>query len=401
MKILYIHQYFKTPEEGGAIRSYYLAKGLVDYGYQVELITSHNNNNYQIKNIEGIRVHYLPVFYKNELSYTSRIFSFLKFSYLAFFKAKDLKEVDICYATSTPLTVGFIALALKIFTKLPYIFEVRDLWPEAPIQMGAIKNRFLIKILKKLEKLIYNQAKDIVALSPAMKDCIVLLTPYKSISVIPNMADLDLFINSKEKNEFKNKNFRIIYFGAIGKVNHLNYLLEIAEASLENKKLEFYIIGEGAELNNMKTIATQKKLKNLSFLPHLNKFNLKEQLSQADAVYISFMNIEILKTSSPNKFFDGLAAGKMIILNFKGWLKDLVELHQCGIYADPLKPHQFLNNIEPFLKDKSLLLRYQQNALQLAEKHFSKEEQIKILVSIIEGKKNKSSSDSSAYILNS
>ena len=92
MKVLYIHQYFRTPEEGGAIRSYYLAKGLVEHGIEVELITAHNEPKASTKIIDGITVHYLPVFYDNEQGFLQRIYAFFKFMRLARKKARKIKK---------------------------------------------------------------------------------------------------------------------------------------------------------------------------------------------------------------------------------------------------------------------------------------------------------------------
>jgi len=152
VKILYIHQYFRTPEEGGAIRSYYLAKGMVDNGIEVELITSHNKAHEEVKMIEGIKVHYLPVFYDNDLGFLKRVFAFYKFMRLVRKKAREIEHIDLCYATSTPLTIGLSALKIKKELGVPYYFEVRDLWPEAPVQLGVIKNRFIKSYLELLEK---------------------------------------------------------------------------------------------------------------------------------------------------------------------------------------------------------------------------------------------------------
>jgi len=115
MKILYIHQYFRTPDEGGAIRSYYLAKGLVEHGIEVELITSHNKPNSLITEIDGIKVHYLPVYYDNSQGFLQRTYAFFKFMRLARKKARQISDIDICYATSTPLTIGLSAIILALF----------------------------------------------------------------------------------------------------------------------------------------------------------------------------------------------------------------------------------------------------------------------------------------------
>ncbi|HTF80228.1 MAG TPA: glycosyltransferase, partial [Cytophagales bacterium] len=141
MKVVYLHQYFKTPQEGGAVRSYYLAKSLVDDGNEVEMITAHNAKEYEFKVVDGIRVHYLPVYYHNRLGFVGRVISFLKFMYMAYHKVTSIRNVDLCYATSTPLSIGWVALRLKSKHNIPYYFEVRDLWPEAPVQMGVLTNR--------------------------------------------------------------------------------------------------------------------------------------------------------------------------------------------------------------------------------------------------------------------
>ncbi|NJO01130.1 MAG: glycosyltransferase family 4 protein [Bacteroidia bacterium] len=157
MKVLYIHQYFKTPEEGGSLRSYYLAKALVSVGLEVEMITAHARKKYIYREIDGIRVHYLPVYYDNSLGFWGRIYAFAKFLVLSYRCARKIRDVSLCYASSTPLTVGLVALGLRARFGLPYFFEVRDLWPEAPIQMGVIRNRLLKNLLCYLEKKFINK----------------------------------------------------------------------------------------------------------------------------------------------------------------------------------------------------------------------------------------------------
>lgn len=143
MRIIYIHQYFVTPEEGGAVRSYHLAKGMVDAGMDVELITTHPNSQYLQKEIEGIKVHYLPIPYDNNFGFLRRLRAFYAFVHQAKRLIKKLALPDLLYITSTPLTTGLIGLWAKRKLQLPFIFEVRDLWPEAPVQVGVIRNSLL------------------------------------------------------------------------------------------------------------------------------------------------------------------------------------------------------------------------------------------------------------------
>lgn len=391
MKILYVHQYFKTPQEGGAIRSYYLAKGLVDQGFEVEMITSHNEGIYQRTVIDGITVHYLPIYYSNDLGFLKRIRSFYSFQKKT--KQLILKECldfDLAYLTSTPLTVGLVGLWLKKRLRKQYIFEVRDLWPTAPIQIGAIKAGWLKKQLYALEAKIYKHADKIIALSPGMEDWIKEVVPEKEVYMIPNMADCEFF--NKELKDPKLTSFYhvdgafvITYLGSIGVTNHLEFLLDVAENCLEKGlNIKFKIVGDGAKLHQIKLQAYLKKLKNVEFYGHQNKEGVRRILNITDATYVSFANIPVLATNSPNKMFDSLASGKLTIVNSHGWTKSLVEENECGFYANPLEPNDFIEKLSPFLVQKELLENYKTNARIVAEKHYSKRLQVQKLIPILE-----------------
>lgn len=390
MRILYIHQYFKSPEEGGAIRSYYLATALAQAGHEVILITSHNGKNYEEREIQGVKVHYLPVFYRNELNSLQRSRAFLSFIRQARSFVDRFAPYDLCYASSTPLTVGLLALYAKQRFKTPYLFEVRDLWPEAPIQLGYIRNPVIKKSLRRLESLIYAKAEALVALSPGIVKGIQAVNPTKGLHLIPNMADCRFF-----KPEAKNYSFAKIfglenvfvigYFGAAGPANHLRYLLDAARACQQQKmKVSFLIAASGSQLEEIKEQTALSQLQNLVFVPYGSKQQLKNYLSIVDAVYTSFGPYPVLQTNSPNKFFDGLAAGKLSIVNTKGWLKELTEENRCGFYANPEDPSAFVAALKPFMENHALLEEYQQNARHLAKAHFSREELSKKFIRMIE-----------------
>lgn len=376
MKIIYLHQYFKTPEEGGAIRSYLISRALVQAGFQVEVITSHNQKGYICKNIDNIKVHYLPVYYDNKLGTLFRIVSFLKFTWRCYFRARSIlrqnKDIPcLCYATSTPLTVGWVALKLSQWLKLPYYFEVRDLWPQAPVELGVIKHQWIKRNLYQLEQRIYQGAQKIIALSPGMAASINRTITTEKVTMVSNMADCDFF---KPSNKTLGNSFVISHIGTVGVANHLEYFIEIARLAQKTRldQLQFWIIGEGKCLEKIRCQA--KSLKNVIFHAPTNKAGVKKILDQSQATYTSFLQKPVLETNSPNKFFDSLAAGKLSIVNTKGWLKELVENNQCGFYANPLEPTHFIQQISPFLKNPALLKESQQNARNLAENLFSTEQ---------------------------
>lgn len=404
-KLLYIHQYFKTPQEGGAIRSYYLAKGLVNKGFAVEMITSHNASTYAFREIDGIKVHYLPVPYRNEMGTLSRILSFVKFVRRAKKLALKIKDVEKAYITSTPLTVGSIGLYLKRKKAIPFIFEVRDLWPKAPIEMGVFKYFFVKKWLYAYEKKIYKAADKIIALSPGMRDWIKEVVPSKALYTIPNMADCEFF--QKELKDPKlidfyhaESPFVVTYLGSIGQSNHLEFLLAIAEKSKsQGLAITYKIVGEGSQLSRVKQLAYQKNLDNVEFIGHQNKEGVKRILNVTDATYVSFKDVPVLATNSPNKLFDSLASGKLTIVNTPGWTKDLVEKYQCGFYADPHNPEAFLEKLKPYLSQRELLETAKTNARAIAEKLYAKRLQVEKVAGILDNQQSIKINEDEVYIL--
>ncbi|MFT5640526.1 MAG: glycosyltransferase involved in cell wall biosynthesis [Cyclobacteriaceae bacterium] len=398
MKILYIHQYFLTPEEGGCTRSYYLAKGLIQHGHEVTMITSSNDQRGN-KNVDGIDVRYLPVKYNNAYGFIRRILAFLLFVRLAKREAATVCGVDLAYVMTTPLTTGLIALHLKKKKNIPYYFEVGDLWPEAPIQMGAIKNGVLKKLLYSFESKCYFHANKVIALSPPIRNYIESVSPQTKVYVIPNLSHCHFFEPSFSIKHFNEQNpLKIGYIGAIGEANNLSYLLDCAKYCEQEKlPIQFTLMGAGKQLALIKKKA--HKLQNTKIIPFGNAQKVKDVMDTLDISYVSFLNKDVLGTGSPNKFFDSLAAGKLTVINFNGWIKNIVEKHKCGFHHDPEKPEDFARKMQVFLKNPSLMHTYQRNARRLAEHYYDRELQIQKLVKIINNEKKISLSDSEVYIL--
>lgn len=230
-------------------------------------------------------------------------------------------------------------------------------------------------ILYNIEILFYIQAKGIIALSTDISAYIKVIVPNKPIEVISNISDCDFF-----KLKIKNRNIKatygisnelvISYTGILGKANHLEYLIDIAK-STEHLNILFLIVGDGAEKSKLEFIVKYQKLQNIKFIASTNKKGIKSILNISDAIYVSFRNIEILHTGSPNKLFDGLAAGKMIISNLSGWTKKLIEKEQVGICYHSEKPQGFVKKIILYINNKFKLSEVKSNSRKLAEKEYS------------------------------
>lgn len=392
MRLIYIHQYFRTPDQGGAVRSYHLAKGLVEAGIAVDMITTHGQPDYDQRWIEGIRVHYLPVAYDQKFGFFKRIWAFWKFVVEARKLVKKLPRPDLLYITSTPLTTGLIGLWAKKRMALPYIFEVRDLWPEAPIQVGAIRNPIVKKLLYSLEKRIYDQSLSLVALSPGIASHLQHISPSREVALIPNFSDLNVFYPKVRDQKLAeqmglNAAFTITYTGALGQVNAVEELLDLAEmAQNQVKNWNFLIMGAGSHSEKLKKTSHAKRLKNIRFIPFAAKEKVNEILSLSDMAWISFAHLPVLKTNSPNKFFDALAAGKPILVNHKGWVYDLVKTHEMGISCLPGKMDAAFAKLEYLEQNRSELDRMGNNSRKLAETYFSKEIAIGRLLEVIDPK---------------
>ncbi len=384
MHIVYIHQYFKTPAEPGGTRSYWISRELINAGHRVTMITAKKEGQQKPvvkKDIDGISVFYVRNPYHQSYGFFRRLRSYFRFIWKAgrvLFKQKD---VGLVIATSTPLTVGIPPLLMKKIRGVPYIFEVRDLWPEVPIQMGALRNPLLQKIARWLEKAIYNNAKHVVALSPGMQEGVVRLTgrPEK-VSMIPNMAKVDKFGKGTSDDTLRQRlglqenSFRVIHFGAMGVANGLDYILDAARILQHwgESDVEFVFLGEGSQALRLMERTQLGNIGNIRFFNRVPMEQLAEVLKLCDASIVSFLDIPILYTNSPNKLFDSLSAGLPVIVNSAGWTMEMVEKHHCGAYVNPSNPEELANLIVEWKNDRALLKKLGQNARQLAESSYDK-----------------------------
>lgn len=392
MKILYLHQYFKTPDKPGGTRSYWNSLELIKNGHSVTVICYSRDAEEKIsrETRNGIDIITLKIDYSQSMGVMNRLKAYIHFMLVSTHIALKQKDIDFVIATSTPLTIGFPALVLKKFKKIPYLFEVRDLWPEVPIQMGGLKNKLLIKLAKWFEKTIYKNASHIVALSPGMEDGVIETgIPKTKITMIPNMAKIDEFwsrpLNKQLIEELKiNPNtFKVIYFGAMGEANAIEYILETAELLKENKDIEFIFIGNGAKKGLIIETIENKSLGNVSYLGLFAMEKTSELVNLCDVSLVTFSNIPILYTNSPNKLFDSLSAGKPIIVNSKGWTKKLVEEHECGIFVDPESPQDFAEKLLDLKESPQLRKKMGINSRKLAETEYDKSILCEKFVSVV------------------
>src|SRR5690606_28103627 len=380
MKILYIHQYFKVPSEPGGTRSYWIAKELIKNGHQVTMITANPKAIVakEVKSIDGIKVIYLKEDYAQGMNIAKRMKAFLGFVFKSTREAFRENGVDLVIATSTPLTIGIPALLLKWFRGRKYVFEVRDLWPEVPIQMGAINNPLLIRAARYFEKTIYKNAEHVIALSQGMRDGVVKYIPKERTSMIPNMSKVTEFFPRKRNLQLmrqlglKEETFKLIHFGALGVANGIETILDAAKLIKNDSSIQFVFLGGGSTEKELMSICKKEGLDNVVFLPRTPMKETSEIVNFCDVSLVSFKDLPILYTNSPNKLFDSLSAGKPIIVNSVGWTKDMVEQCDCGYYVNPAIPSKLVDKIIHLKNDDEVLERMGANSRKLAETIFDR-----------------------------
>jgi len=336
-------------------------------------------------NLDGIRLHVLKSGYRNELGFLGRVINFISYSWRSCWKGLRIGHFDIIYATSTPLTVGIPAIFLSAIRRRPFYFEVRDLWPELPIAVGALKNPILIWIARFMEKTIYNRAEKIVALSPGMKDGVLKLgVPDEKVAVIPNSCDIDLFsVSPQEASKFAKEHLRfvaarklIVYTGTIGPINDLSYLVDLAyEVEKMSDKICFLVVGEGKEREAVIGYAAERKIleSSLYFWEGIPKSEVRKLMACADMALSLFADSSEMWANSANKFFDALASGTPISINYCGWQKDIVETTNCGLVFDRGAESENARNLVSTVLDDSICLVQSAAATELARGKFSRD----------------------------
>jgi len=390
MNIIYLHQYFTTPRFIGGTRSYEFSKRLVAAGHKVDIITSTAFFPLKKKKfwhlvsqliIEGVNVHVVHVDYKNKMTFFRRVLAFLLFSFVSSIYILRFRKRDLIYASSTPLTIGLPALIGSFLLRIPFVFEVRDLWPDIPIDMGFIKNKFVINFLYFFEKFIYKKAAKIVCLSPGIKDAIIKkgISSKKTI-VISNACDVEEFSQSQKSNPLQkyraNKNTKIcLYAGTYGVVNYLEYLINLmGSLKLVDSNIQMILIGDGSEKLKLKNLISKKKLtKSIHLLNPIPKKEIIAYIRDADACISTVKDTPSLFYNSANKFFDALAAGRPIVINHPGWLADLINKNNLGVVLD----HDYsksANKLRHFLRNDHELSNVKKNRIQnFAKENFSRD----------------------------
>jgi glycosyltransferase involved in cell wall biosynthesis len=391
VRVLYLHQHLAIRAGSVGTRSFEFARLLRERGHDVTMLCGWNELSglpsgrrlIERHKIDSIPIIQLNIRYSQQMGYGRRFIAFVWFILLASFVAARERNVDVIYATSTPLTIAIPAMIGSLVRRRPFVFEVRDLWPEVPIELGVLRNPILILAARLLERLAYRRARRIVACSPGMKDGIVRCgVPSAKIAVIPNGCDVDLFEVPdavgqafRAEHSFLEDRPLVVYTGAFGLVNGLEYLVRLAHRlQSRGKRFAFLLVGEGREKARVRELAKELGVldRSLWIVDAMSRERTVAVLSAATIATSTVIPNRVLWNNSANKFFDALAAGRPVMVNHGGWLADLLTETGAGIVLPAEDFDRAADGLTAFLESEASLRTARVAARRLVRDHFGR-----------------------------
>lgn len=329
------------------------------------------------ENVTVIRTHVSQLYNKNFLGRLWAYFSFLFFSSLAMM---FVKKPDFVLTTSPPLNVGLTGVMCSKLKRIPFVFEIRDLWPESAIDTGVLKNKFLIRVSYWMEKTAYKHAKYINVLTPAFREKLI----EKGINsdkiwFVPNGADLDIFQPGENDNWVKEKyslgdKFVVTYLGAHGVANHLVTLIEAAKKLMDRQDIVFMLIGDGMQKEMLKEKAKEYGLSNVIFVDNQPKDKVVDFCNAMDVGTAVLQKNDTFKTVYPNKVFDYMSCAKPVLLNIDGVARELVVGQaKAGVYAKSGDVDDFVKKVLYLYENRKEAREMGQRGYEFVKEHFSRE----------------------------
>jgi len=356
-----LNHYAKSPDMPGGTRHFDLASELVKKGHDVTIFASgfdHGTHKHtkikpeekmKVEVYDGVRFVWINTFPYSGNDWR-RVMNMISYSWRVLGCGRGIPKPDVVIGSSVHPFAALAGWRLARRHKARFIFEVRDLWPQTAVDMGAMKESGLpTKLLYTLEKFMYERAEKIIVLLPYAKEYIISrgISPEK-VFWLPNGVNLDRFDQpspldpgsevAKAFERYRHR-FKVVYTGAHGPANGLEVMLKAASI-IKDKGLEihFFFIGDGPEKNNLIQKANEMYLDNASFLPPISKAQVPSLLAIADLLVHTIKKVDVLRYGmSPNKMYDYLASAKPIVTSIEAKNNPVVESN-AGIAVEPENP---------------------------------------------------------------
>lgn len=383
MRVLYFYQYFTTPDGSFSTRVYEFTRRWVKAGDQVTVLTSVYDKSgltpvgwFPRMDIEGVDVRIVNIKLSNKHGYVMRALTFAAYAGIACWYALT-RTADVVISSSGPLSVGVPGLVARYLRGRPFVFEVRDLWPEGAIQLKILRNPLMIRLARTLERACYRGASTVVALSPGMADWIRETYDIQHIAVVPNASDnefVDSIDQPIELPEWAIGKHLVVYTGSIGLMYDCGQCVELAKVLQERgvEDVEVVLIGDGKERPMLEARASELGLRHCHFTGLMPKLAVMQWLMASCCSVCTVKDLPFLATFSPNKIFDAFAAGVPVVQVSQGWVKDLVAREDCGINVPLNDAEAMADAVLTLARDPETCARMGANSRRVGREQFDR-----------------------------
>lgn len=402
MRILFLSHYFPPEVNAPASRTYDHAKRWVqEPDIEVTVITNHPNHpngilypGYQNRWVtqeekDGVDVYRVKTYLAPNKGFLRRTLNYLFFMVASVIAAIRLPKPDVVVATSPQFFCAVAGYLVSRMKRSPFVFELRDIWPESIITVGAMRPSLPIRLLEKLELFLYRKSTRVIALTDAFKENLISrgIIPSK-IEVIKNGVDLSFFHPGPVPTDLIDElgvdgRFVASYIGTVGMAHAVEKIVEVAETLKGVREILFLVVGEGANKEKIQYLATKKGLSNIKILPGVSKGRVRDYYAVTNLNLVTLRNTPLLRTVIPSKIFEIMAMGRPILCAVDGECREIIEQSGSGVYVEPENVDQMAETILQLWKKRDTLGKMGENGRVFVERYFNRDDLAKIYLGLL------------------
>lgn len=390
MHILVLTHYFPPEVNAAANRFYEMARLWVAAGHKVTVLTcepnhpkgtlypGYRNRLWSREIVEGIEVIRIWTFLAANEGFGRRILNYLSYFFSANIAAPRLPKIDVVISTSPQFFCGIAGYTVALMKRRPWVFDVRDLWPESIVAVGAMRPSLAIRALKRLEYFAYRHATKIISVSDAFLPHIENsgVTPDK-VSVVTNGIDLELFRRPANAASFRVQHglhgkFIVAYVGTHGLAHRLETVLEAAYRLRQRDDIAFVLVGDGAERGKLLARSKEMGLTNVIMLPQVPRDYIPTIWASIDAALVHLRAVPAFENVIPSKMLEAFAAGKPVLLGVRGKAEQIMTEGDCGLSFTPEDPEDLAKAVAILANDPALTKRLGENGKKLSSREYDR-----------------------------
>jgi glycosyltransferase involved in cell wall biosynthesis len=392
MHILFLSHYFPPEVNAPASRTYEHTRRWVRVpGIKVTVVTNHPNhpngvlfpgykNRWQTKEEkDGVYIHRVKTYLAPNAGFARRTLNYFFFMIAAVVASLSVSKPDLVVATSPQFFCAIAGYLTSRLKRCPFIFELRDIWPESITAVGAMRPSLPIRLLEKLELFLYRKSARVIALTEAFKRNLINRgIPASKIDVITNAVDLSLFTPRSRPPDLMRKlglngEFVASYIGTVGMAHAVEKIVEAAEKLRTNPEILFLIVGEGAHKKKAEEMVIQKGLPNIKVLPGVSKEEVRDYYAVTDLNLVTLRNTPLFRTVIPSKIFEIMGMGRPILCAVDGECRKIVEDAGCGVFVEPENVEQMVETILNLKKKRDVLEAMGKNGRSFVERFYNRD----------------------------